>query len=356
MDPFGGLSILGGIAGLLGASSAQRAAMRRARELEAAASNYRMTMLQLASPFLQAGAGALGRIKGMTYGTLAQQAGKESEMLRGVYRNAMSGIERERARNVAASQAYWETANVGRGRGEEMRANAMAADSKAKTALEYGMQQEQYKQSSVDRYMNALGILQGAYATGVGMQSDAEKAMLGARMDATKLRASGDQAMSNMIGGLGGQMFGMGLQGMLYSQLRSSTGGVLENTGSIGGAAGQNGLNTIMSGAITRMAQAGAQPSVPAAGSLTLGVNNTGIGLGSLAGSFSNGMSGFRFNPFAPVKMGTAEQPEVQMGYSPTTFPFYPIQNPMAYIKTTQNNRGLLGQLNSGATERIGYK
>lgn len=221
MDLFTGMSLFGGIAGLFGASSAQRAAQRRARELEAAAANYRSTMLTLAAPFISAGSGALGRIKGMTYGLLAEQANKESELLRGQYRQAIAGIERERARNAEASRAYWESANVGRGRGEQMRANAMAADSKVSAALSYGQAQEQYKQTSVDRYMNALGILQGAYSQGIGMQADAEKAMVGARMDATKMRAEGDSAMNNMIAGLGGQAFGAGMQGMLYNRVMS---------------------------------------------------------------------------------------------------------------------------------------
>jgi len=86
-------------------------------------------------------------------GLLARQyllslIGKESPLLARQYQEALSRLSRTGERTARASRLYWgQTGNIGRARGEIMRAQLATQRAKGELAMGYAGQQEQFRQA-----------------------------------------------------------------------------------------------------------------------------------------------------------------------------------------------------------------
>jgi hypothetical protein len=115
---------------------------------------------ELARPYHEAAEYALPALRNLASGYFANRLGKENAYLRAGHAENLAQIGRQERTAGAASTSHWMNAgNVGRGRGEQLRIAESALRSRNAENLNYGAQQQQYKDTSAQQLANLYGML-----------------------------------------------------------------------------------------------------------------------------------------------------------------------------------------------------
>lgn len=165
------------IAGLFGASSAEKEAAKLAKRKE-----------QLAAPWYDAGKMGLSGLQRYTSAYLLPRVGAESPLLAYQHDLGVNDINQGRDKALAGSYAHWLPYNTGRGRGEELRINQGYDESLHNANLAYGQAQQGFKDTNANNYASTLGTLSGF--GGPGLQTN---------LDSIDMRMMGQQSGAKML-------------------------------------------------------------------------------------------------------------------------------------------------------------
>lgn len=196
-----GLSLgIGAITGLFGAGSAAAAARKQAAAIEKQ-STY---LKELAAPYLDQAKYAMPKMQAYIKGYLEPKIGQENPYLKAAYEMNLANINRQKQAALGAANMYWGGAgNLGRARGEQLRAGRNATEMMNMLNMNYGMGQQQYKDAMAGQYMSALGGL--ANFGNLGLQTAMQATNLGVK--AADANANAGMAWSNYWNSLGGTSF-----------------------------------------------------------------------------------------------------------------------------------------------------
>ena len=184
------------VGGLFGAGAAAAAARKRAQAMQRQSAYLK----ELAAPYLKQTKYALPKMQAYISSYLKPKIGKENPYMKAAYGMNLANINRQKQAALGASNMYWGRAgNIGRARGEKLRATRNATEALNMANLNYGMGQQQYKDSTANQYMGALGNLAN-YGT-IGLQPAMSAANMGVK--AANANADAGMAWSNFYGSAG---------------------------------------------------------------------------------------------------------------------------------------------------------
>ena len=229
--------------GLLGGASAQNAALKAAREqanaIRYAADRQYAAQMEIAQPMLNASRYALPKIQSEAdrlYGTMFQ----DNPLLASQQRLSEAGVNRGLASaNQATGFRYG--SNVSRSRGETLRNSLAANDQLSSLRLNYGLAQQQQKQTAQGNYMSALSGLAGQGTVGSQLAYGALNNQSQGAIQAAGAIGDAQQSMYSGLGYLSGQVTNWGMNRTQQQALNNQN----NMTTKISNSAGAQDLNNI---------------------------------------------------------------------------------------------------------------
>lgn len=193
----------------LGASSSARRAARRAQEI----ANQQAGVVENAyAPLKGLFDRSLPLMERQGYNLYGSKVGKKSDILEGERRLALSDIDKNEKRALAASSMFHGmSGNTGRGRGEALRIGASATDQKNRARLGFAGAQEDYMDRNAGNYMGFLGGMTNLGAQSIQGTVQAAGIRAGGAQTANQIRADANQGMWNSLAGTVGDMWGNSL-------------------------------------------------------------------------------------------------------------------------------------------------
>jgi hypothetical protein len=194
-----GLGALGGK--LLGASQSNKAAKREADAARAASAKAASELRVAAAPFMEQLNYAMPRFRSLIESEYAPKVGADNPFLAAQHQLNESKIGREENAALANSRRYWSAlGDLGRSRGEALRIGRNATEEMNRENLNYGVQQQGYRNSTADRLASALEALSSAASPGVDLTADAASAESNGAVRAANIRAAGAKNYWNSAG------------------------------------------------------------------------------------------------------------------------------------------------------------
>ncbi len=201
--------IIGAGMGLLGASSAAKAAKAQADAIRDAARMGYQGMMELAKPGLDTLKVALPALRNTVFGALGSRVGQKNPYLKAAHEQNISEIGKQEESEIASSERFFgASGNVGRARGEKLRARRAATTARNKENIGYGVAETDYENDSLTRYLGGLNMLTNTGMFGVNTAAGGINTMTGGMMNAANVAGAGRQDMASGISQVGGSIFG----------------------------------------------------------------------------------------------------------------------------------------------------
>jgi len=210
-------SAIGTIGGIFSQNAALKAAREQANAIrEASALQYKAQM-EIAQPMLNASRYALPKIQSEAdrlYGTMFQ----DNPLLASQQRLSEAGVNRGLA-SAQASTGFRYGSNVSRSRGETLRNSLAANDQLSSLRLNYGLAQQQQKQTAQGNYMSALSGLAGQGTVGSQLAYGALNNQSQSAMQAAGIEGQAKQTLYEDQGLAWGRLINYGVSSMQQNAL-----------------------------------------------------------------------------------------------------------------------------------------